>query len=121
MRKNKVVIGFLGSQLDAGWGAGRWEKWRPTVSLVQHDDLVIDRLELLPAAEAERADQAAALADDRVERRRQRGEGKGQRQQGIGAQHDGRGGCLGQQPGIAHEKEGAQRQDGQRQRGESLG
>lgn len=47
MKKDKVVIGFLGSQLDAGWGAGRWEKWRPTVSLVQHEDLVIDRLELL--------------------------------------------------------------------------
>ena len=29
-----VVIGFLGSQLDSGLGPGRWEKWRPTVSLV---------------------------------------------------------------------------------------
>ena len=47
MRKNKVVIGFLGTQLDSGRGAGRWEKWRPTVSLVQHEDVVIDRLELL--------------------------------------------------------------------------
>jgi transcriptional regulatory protein RtcR len=47
MRKNKVVIGFLGTQLDSGRGAGRWEKWRPTVSLVQHEDLVVDRLELL--------------------------------------------------------------------------
>lgn len=47
MRKNKVVIGFLGSQLDSGKGAGRWEKWRPTVSLVQHEDVVIERLELL--------------------------------------------------------------------------
>lgn len=47
MRKNKIVIGFLGTQLDAGRGAGRWEKWRPTVSLVQHDDVVIERLELL--------------------------------------------------------------------------
>ena len=27
-------------------GAGRWEKWRPTVSLTQHEDLVIDRLVL---------------------------------------------------------------------------
>jgi transcriptional regulatory protein RtcR len=42
------VIGFLGTQLDSGNpGAGRWEKWRPTVSLVQHEDVVIDRLELL--------------------------------------------------------------------------
>lgn len=47
MHKNKVVIGFLGTQLDSGKGAGRWEKWRPTVSLVQHEDVVIERLELL--------------------------------------------------------------------------
>ncbi len=47
MRKNKVVIGFLGTQLDSGRGAGRWEKWRPTVSLMQHEDVVIERLELL--------------------------------------------------------------------------
>jgi len=47
MRKNKVVIGFLGTQLDSGRGAGRWEKWRPTVSLVQHEDVAIERLELL--------------------------------------------------------------------------
>ncbi len=45
--KRKVVIGFLGTQLDSGLGAARWEKWRPTVSLAQHDDLALDRLELL--------------------------------------------------------------------------
>jgi transcriptional regulatory protein RtcR len=45
--KNKVVIGFLGSQLDSGTSAARWDKWRPTVSLAQHDDLQVDRLELL--------------------------------------------------------------------------
>jgi transcriptional regulatory protein RtcR len=44
-----VTIGFLGSQLDSGAGPGRWEKWRPTVSICQHEDLVIDRLELLYA------------------------------------------------------------------------
>jgi transcriptional regulatory protein RtcR len=44
-----VVFGFLGSQLDAGFGAARWEKWRPTVAICQHEDLVIDRLELLYA------------------------------------------------------------------------
>ncbi|WP_086923828.1 RNA repair transcriptional activator RtcR [Variovorax sp. JS1663] len=42
-----VVIGFLGTQLDAGQGAGRWEKWRPTVSLAQHEDMVVARMELL--------------------------------------------------------------------------
>jgi transcriptional regulatory protein RtcR len=47
MTKKTVVIGFLGSQLDAGQGAGRWEKWRPTVSLVQHQDTLVHRLELL--------------------------------------------------------------------------
>src|SRR5688572_20112938 len=44
-----VVIGFLGSQLDAGSGSARWERWRPTVSICQHEDLVVDRLELLHA------------------------------------------------------------------------
>lgn len=47
MTKKTVVVGFLGSQLDAGQGAGRWEKWRPTVSLVQHQDTLVHRLELL--------------------------------------------------------------------------
>lgn len=50
MQKKKVVIGFLGSQLDAGMGPGRWTKWRPTVSLGQYEDLVIDRIELLHAS-----------------------------------------------------------------------
>jgi len=44
-----VVIGFLGSTLDAGSGSGRWEKWRPSVSVCQHEDLVIDRFEMLHA------------------------------------------------------------------------
>ncbi len=44
-----VVIGFLGSQLDAGSGSSRWEKWRPTVSICQHEDFVVERLELLHA------------------------------------------------------------------------
>ena len=47
MAKKTVVVGFLGTQLDSGQGAGRWEKWRPTLSLVQHEDTVIDRLELI--------------------------------------------------------------------------
>ena len=45
--KPKVVIGFLGTQLDAGRGAGRWEKWRPSVSLGMHEDFLISRIELL--------------------------------------------------------------------------
>jgi transcriptional regulatory protein RtcR len=45
--KKTVAIGFLGTQLDSGQGTGRWEKWRPTVSLAQHEDVQLDRLELL--------------------------------------------------------------------------
>ena len=45
--KRTVVIGFLGTQLDNGRGAARWEKWRPSVALTRHDDKVIDRFELL--------------------------------------------------------------------------
>jgi transcriptional regulatory protein RtcR len=45
--KRTVVIGFVGSQLDSGKNAQRWEKWRPSVSLTQHDNLVVDRFELL--------------------------------------------------------------------------
>lgn len=46
--KRTVVIGFLGSSLDhTGKGPKRWERWRPTVSLFQHEDFLVDRLELL--------------------------------------------------------------------------
>ena len=43
-----VVIGFLGSTLDASkFGPTRWNKWRPTVGLTMHEDLRVDRLVLL--------------------------------------------------------------------------
>jgi len=43
-----VAIGILGTTLDRrGKGDNRWDKWRPTVSMCQHDELLIDRLELL--------------------------------------------------------------------------
>jgi len=45
--KSQVVIGFLGTVLDAGKGPDRWEKWRPTVALCQQEDLLVERLELL--------------------------------------------------------------------------
>ena len=38
-----VVLGFLGTQLDMG----RKRRWKPTVSLVQHEGFAVDRLELL--------------------------------------------------------------------------
>jgi transcriptional regulatory protein RtcR len=42
-----VVIGLVGTTLDHGRGPERWERWRPTVSLCQCDDLLVHRFELL--------------------------------------------------------------------------
>ena len=42
MKKN-VVIGFLGTQLDAG----KKRKWRPSVQLCEHDELPVSRFELI--------------------------------------------------------------------------
>ncbi|ARU04071.1 transcriptional regulator [Comamonas serinivorans] len=49
------VITFLGTQLDSGNGAGRWEKWRPTVALTQHEDMEVARLDLLLTGPSHRA------------------------------------------------------------------
>jgi transcriptional regulatory protein RtcR len=46
-KKRTVILGLLGPTLDRGKGSERWEHWRPTVSLCQHDDLLVDRFELL--------------------------------------------------------------------------
>lgn len=43
----RVAIGLLGTVLDKGHSPERWDKWRPTVSLFQHQDLLIERFELL--------------------------------------------------------------------------
>ncbi|WP_394825062.1 RNA repair transcriptional activator RtcR [Pendulispora albinea] len=56
-RRKLVVLGLLGTTLDAGHGNKRWERWRPTVALTQHEDLLVDRLELLHGKDS------AALAD----------------------------------------------------------
>lgn len=43
-----TVIGFLGSTLDAGkFDSGRWNKWRPSVSICMQEDLRVDRFILL--------------------------------------------------------------------------
>jgi transcriptional regulatory protein RtcR len=42
-----VVIGLLGIRLDQGRKENRWDDWRPTVSLFQHEDLEPARLVLL--------------------------------------------------------------------------
>lgn len=48
MQLKTVVISILGTTMDRrGKGDKRWEKWRPTVSMCQHQDFIVDRLELL--------------------------------------------------------------------------
>ncbi|BBM01163.1 RNA repair transcriptional activator RtcR [Microbulbifer sp. GL-2] len=43
-----VAISILGTTKDRrGRTDKRWDKWRPNISMCQHDDLLIDRLELL--------------------------------------------------------------------------
>lgn len=42
-----VIIGLLGTTLDRAQRSDRWSQWRPTVSLCQHEDLLVRRLELL--------------------------------------------------------------------------
>jgi transcriptional regulatory protein RtcR len=50
--KPLVVIGFVGSTLDASKrDASRWNKWRPTVGLAMHEDLRVDRLVMLHGAQ----------------------------------------------------------------------
>ncbi|MEO9514543.1 MAG: RNA repair transcriptional activator RtcR [Paracoccaceae bacterium] len=45
MKKN-VVVGFLGTNLDAG----KRRRWRPSVQLVEHSDFPVDRFELIHSA-----------------------------------------------------------------------
>ena len=49
MKTKTIVISVLGTQKDAHGGAGpsRWDTWRPTIGLVQQDDLPIDELHLI--------------------------------------------------------------------------
>lgn len=51
--KKRVVLGLLGTVLDATGKrnfANRWERWRPTVSIFQHEEFLVDRFELLHTA-----------------------------------------------------------------------
>jgi transcriptional regulatory protein RtcR len=45
--RKRVIFGLLGTTLDVGRGPARWDRWRPTVSLAQHEDLAVDRFEIL--------------------------------------------------------------------------
>ncbi len=47
MPKRNHLIGLLGSNLDAGRSEDRWSKWRPSVAACQHEDLLIERFDLL--------------------------------------------------------------------------
>jgi transcriptional regulatory protein RtcR len=55
-RRRQIVIGILGSKIDAGREAERWRLWRPSVAICQHEELLIDRFELIH----ERRDQRLA-------------------------------------------------------------
>ncbi|MEM1452141.1 MAG: RNA repair transcriptional activator RtcR [Planctomycetota bacterium] len=61
-----TIVSLLGVQLDAGWQGRtderRWESWRPTVSLFQHDDLDPERLVLL--ADPKHGRLAEVVAED---------------------------------------------------------
>ena len=47
--KKQVVVSFLGTVLDSGFGQGRWQKWRPNVAMNQRQDFHLDRMELFYA------------------------------------------------------------------------
>ncbi|MBK7404393.1 MAG: sigma 54-interacting transcriptional regulator [Phycisphaerales bacterium] len=70
--KPTVVLGLLGTTLDTGKGPRRWERWRPTVSLCQHEHFLVARLELLHGrratalAETVAADIASVSPETRV-------------------------------------------------------
>ena len=63
-RRPLVIIGILGVNLDASSrdSAKRWDKWRPSLSICQHEDLVVDRFELIHSRGHRRI--AATLAGD---------------------------------------------------------
>ena len=62
MARPLVVFSILGTTLDTGRSPQRWERWRPTVALCQHDDLPIARLELLHGPQS--TSLAASIIED---------------------------------------------------------
>jgi len=66
MTKQKtIVIGLLGTRMDAAAGEDRWGVWRPTISAVQQADWPVDRFELLYEARWEEMAQRV-MADMRT-------------------------------------------------------
>jgi transcriptional regulatory protein RtcR len=47
MARKNVVIGLLGTTLDAGANEKRWTRWRPSVAICRQPELRVDRFELL--------------------------------------------------------------------------
>ena len=45
--RRQVVLGILGTRLDSGKSESRWNQWRPSVALCQHEELLVQRLELI--------------------------------------------------------------------------
>ncbi|MCA9149388.1 MAG: RNA repair transcriptional activator RtcR [Planctomycetales bacterium] len=43
----RIVFGLLGSRLDWPSENDRWQRWRPSVAICQHEDFLVDRFELL--------------------------------------------------------------------------
>ncbi len=62
MARSVHLIGLIGSKLDAGRSQDRWSKWRPSVAACQHEDLLIQRFDLLH--EPRHLDLAEVVADD---------------------------------------------------------
>src|SRR5712664_4236178 len=46
-QKANIVIGLLGTTLDAGRNQDRWQSWRSIVAICRQPDFVVKRLELL--------------------------------------------------------------------------
>ncbi len=47
---NVTVIGLVGTTLDQGKSADRWQTWRPSVAICRQPDLIVRRFELLHGA-----------------------------------------------------------------------
>lgn len=59
----QVVFGLVGARLDRGPASTeRWNSWRPSVAICQHEDFLVDRLELLFEPKVRRL--AEQLAED---------------------------------------------------------
>ena len=56
----RVVIGLLGTRLDAGVATDRWASWRPSIAICQHENLLVHRFELLHGPKEEKLAQLVA-------------------------------------------------------------